>query len=256
MKIWFLGTCAGTEPFADRKHASFAVECDERIYWFDAGEGCSYTAHLAGLDLLAVKKIVISHPHMDHVGGLGNLLWNIRKLTYMKKQNPRHSDIEVYIPCMETWEGIMKILRNTEEGFKTDFAITASLTVDGVLFDDGILKVTAYHNSHLRQQCAPWTSFSFLIEHAGKKLVYSGDVGSYHDLDELIGEGCDGLIIETGHFGVDAVYDYCKEKSIGKVFFFHNGREILNNKEGSLQKISRLFGESALITEDGMSVYL
>ena len=84
MKIYFLGTCAGTEPMPDRKHASVAIECGDAIYWFDAGEGCSYTAHNMGLDLLRVKKIMISHTHMDHVGGLGNLLWNIRKLSSVK----------------------------------------------------------------------------------------------------------------------------------------------------------------------------
>lgn len=69
MKLHFLGTCSGTEPMPDRKHTSFAIETGDRLYWFDAGEGCSYTAHLMGLDLLSLCKVVISHPHMDHVGG-------------------------------------------------------------------------------------------------------------------------------------------------------------------------------------------
>ena len=102
MKIHFLGTCAGTEPMPGRKHASIAVESGKNIYWFDAGEGCSYTAHLLGIDLLKVNKVVISHTHMDHVGGLGNLLWNIRKLVIMRKQLPLHGGIEVYLPNMET----------------------------------------------------------------------------------------------------------------------------------------------------------
>ena len=44
MKLIFLGTCAGTEPMPDRKHASFVLEVGATLYWFDAGEGCSYTA--------------------------------------------------------------------------------------------------------------------------------------------------------------------------------------------------------------------
>ena len=61
MKLHFLGTCAGTEPMPGRKHASVAVEVGDRLYWFDAGEGCSYTAHLMGLDLLKIKAVFISH---------------------------------------------------------------------------------------------------------------------------------------------------------------------------------------------------
>ena len=75
-------------------------------------------------------------------------------------------------------------------------------------------------------------------------------------MDPLIGNGCNGLIIETGHFGIDDVYAYAKERPIGKVFFTHNGREILNHPEALEEKVSRYFGRSAVICRDGMSVIL
>ena len=93
MKLWFFGTCSGTEPLPGRHHVSFALESEGGLYWFDAGEGCSYTAKLAGADLLAVKKIFISHTHMDHVGGLGNLLWNIRKLEWVEGRKTLFNEI-------------------------------------------------------------------------------------------------------------------------------------------------------------------
>lgn len=257
MKVHFLGTCAGTEPMPGRKHASVAVESGDRIYWFDAGEGCSYTAHLMGIDLLKVKKIVISHPHMDHVGGLGNLLWNIRKLSNVQKRSPIHGGIEVHIPLMETWEGIMSVLRNTENGFKTDYPIMAREIQAGVVFDDGVMKVTAFPNSHLAYlNSAKCLSFSYLIECEEKKLVYSGDVGKYQDLDEALSCGCDGLIIETGHFNVDAACEYVKDKKIERIFFSHNGREILYDPEGAREKVRRRIGDYAVICEDGMTVEL
>jgi len=117
MKLHFLGTCAGTEPMPDRNHQSFAIETNGALYWFDAGAHCSATAHLMGLDLLSVKKVIISHTHMDHVGGLGNLFWDIRKLKHVKNQETKFDEITLYIPEMETWEGFSKILRNTEGGF-------------------------------------------------------------------------------------------------------------------------------------------
>lgn len=255
MKIYFLGTCAGTEPMPNRKHTSFAIESNDRIYWFDAGEGCSYTAHLLGLDLLKVEKIVISHPHIDHVGGLANLLWTIRKISLMKKELPKYNGNQVYMPCMETWEGVMLILRSSEMGFETNYPITASPVTAGALFDDGIMKVVAYPNTHLSRYNLPTDmSFSFLIQCEGKKLVYSGDVGKYEDLDCLIGGGCDGLIIETGHFGISRAYEYCKNKNIGKLFFNHSGREILNNLAAAKMKVSDLFGDKATICQDGMSI--
>lgn len=255
MKIYFLGTCAGTEPMPTRKHTSFVVECGEQLYWFDAGEGCSYTAHNMGLDLLKIRKIVISHPHMDHVGGLGNLLWTIRKLTVVKKLD-HLEDVDVYIPKLKVWDSLITMMRYTESGFKTKFQLTAHQTQDGVLFDDGNLRVTASHNTHMQPVDGQWMSFSFLIEGDGKKLVYSGDVKAYTELDSLIGDGCDGLIIETGHFVIADVYEYTKDKSIGRIFFNHNGREILYAPEQAEQRVDALFGGKAVIAYDTMTVTL
>lgn len=255
MKIYFLGTCAGTEPMPTRKHTSFVVECGEELYWFDAGEGCSYTAHNMGLDLLKVRKIVISHPHMDHVGGLGNLLWTIRKLTVVNKLD-HLEDVDVYIPNLRVWDGLIELLSHTEGGFKTKFQLTAHQTQEGILFDDSNLRVTAQHNTHMQPVDGQWQSYSFPIEGDGKKLVYSGDVKAYTELDSLIGIGCDGLIIETGHFAIDDVFAYTKDKSIGQIFFNHNGREILNFPVESEEKIFKLFGDSAVVCHDGLSTAL
>ena len=255
MKLYFLGTCAGTEPMPGRRHTAFTLECGDKLYWFDAGEGCSYTAHTMGLDLLKVRKIIISHPHMDHIGGLGNLLWTIRKLMWCKKLDTLE-DVDVYIPNLQTWDGILKILTNAESGFKIKFRLTAHQTQEGVLFDDGTLRVTALHNTHMQPAEDQWQSYSFLIESEGKRLVYSGDVKKYEELDPLIGDGCDCLIIETGHFGIDDVYAYTQNKNIGKVIFNHNGREILEDGEAADQKIQNLMGPQGLIAYDTMTFEL
>lgn len=258
MKLHFLGTCAGTEPMLDRKHTSFVIESDGRLYWFDAGEGCSHTAHLMGLDLLSVCRVVISHTHMDHVGGLGNLFWNIRKLTTVGEKRPtRFDEIELYIPNLETWDGIRTVLNNTEGGFATQFKIVPKLVEDGVLFDDGVMRVTAFHNHHLRHnEGEPWRSFTYRIECEGQMLVYSGDLGSYSDMDEAIGEGCDAVIVETGHFGIDDVYGYMMQKEVGHVFFNHNGREVLSDREAAQKKLAEKFEGRATLCEDGMTVDL
>lgn len=257
MKIHFLGTCAGTEPMPDRKHSSLAVEAGGRCYWFDAGEGCSRTAYLLGIDLLKVGKVIISHTHMDHIGGLGNLLWNIRKVSGMERRLPKQGAVDVYIPNMESWEGLMLLLRNTESNFRTEYPVNGIPVNPGLLFDDGTARITAYPNTHMsaweKDRCL---SFSYLMECEGKRIVYSGDVGKYQDLDEAIGDGCDGLIVETGHFGMDVVRDYTAGKKINRIFFTHNGREILSDPEAAKAKAEKYFGKKAVICQDGMSVLI
>ena len=258
MKIYFLGTCCGAEPIENRNHASILVECGDKNYFFDAGEGCSRTAHLLGIDLLKVKNIVISHPHMDHVGGLGNLLWNIRKLSRVKKVNPAYGDIEVYIPVLDTFDGVMKIIENAECGYINEYQTNVTKITDGLLLEDKNLKVTAFHNEHLlrNSENGEYRSFSFLIEGDNKRLVYSGDIKSLTELDDIIGDGVDALIIETGHRKILDVFEYAKNKNIGTVYFSHNGREILNAEKEAEKKVDELFNGKGVICYDKMVVEL
>ena len=184
-------------------------------------------------------------------------MWNIRKLAGLRDVVPNSGGIQVYIPNEETWEGVMKILHNAEGNFRTAYPVEASYVREGVLFDDGFMKVTAFGNTHLSYaEVDHYLSYSYLIECEGKKLVYSGDLGKYEDLDPLMKDGCDGLIIETGHFGIDAVKQYVADKKIGRLFFSHNGREILNNPETSAKKVEDYFEGRGLICTDGITIEL
>ena len=73
--IIFLGTCSGTEPMPGRHHSSVVFEINGTYYWFDAGESCSHTAYTSGIDVTRIRAIFISHMHIDHVGGLANLIF-------------------------------------------------------------------------------------------------------------------------------------------------------------------------------------
>ena len=155
MKLHFLGTCAGTEPMPERKHASFALEVNGDLYWFDAGEGCSYTAHNMGLDVLKVKKIIISHPHLDHTGGLANLIWNIRKMHWVKNSETM-GEIDIFLPDMQVWDGVMTLLHCSEGKFALEDHLHPHSVQDGLLFDDDAVRVTALHNLHVAAQPGQW----------------------------------------------------------------------------------------------------
>lgn len=124
MRLIILGSCSGTQPFPGRHHTSFIIEHRGKLYWFDAGETCSYTAHCMGLDLLKSSKIVISHTHMDHIGGLGNLLWTVRKLNGISGDFSGKR-LDIYIPQVESYEAIIKMLQSTQGNFSADFELEA-----------------------------------------------------------------------------------------------------------------------------------
>jgi len=101
-----------------------------------------------------------------------------------------------------------------------------------VIFEDENIRVSALHNTHLNENGKNgWHSYSFLIEAENKRVVFSGDVGVPEDLDPYMENGCDILIIETGHHSVSDVCSYANSKNVKKLLFTHHGREILRNME-------------------------
>ena len=262
MKLHVLGTCSGTEPIPDRRHVSFALEADDGLYWFDAGEGCSYTAHLMGVDLLALRALFISHAHADHIGGLPNLFSNVVKLNSREQDPARRLDgrsVPVFLPAIHLWEGLWHFFGVAQGKPDTRMEFPVQLLSDGPVFDDGVLRVRALHNTHLGlpAEGAPWQCFSFRIEAEGKVLVYSGDVRDVRELDPLL-DGCDLLLMETGHHQVAPVCEYLAERipRLGRLAFIHHGRAILEDPEGQLRLAQRILGERVLITSDGTTLDL
>ena len=263
MKLTFLGTGSGTEPIAGYRHVSFTIEHANQFYWFDAGESCSYHGHLAGIDLLRVAAIFISHTHMDHVGGLANLLWNMRKvssLTPDPKRKLTGKNVRLYFPDPEVWQGFETVLKGTEGGFELDYTLDVRHYQQGVIHADPQgLRVTALPNRH-RGEPRPgesWRSFSFRVDAGGRSVVFSGDVKHISELEPLLDQ-CDLLLMETGHHDVASVCHYLRqrERTIGQLGFIHHGRAILADPEAELRKARGIFGRNVFVAREGQQLDL
>lgn len=231
MNIHFLGTCSGTEPMPDMHHQSWILETGGINYWFDAGENCAHRAHTSGINIMNTAAIFVSHPHIDHIGGLANLFSCIQKLERQyKAQLIRNNELHIYFPDLPLLDAIKTI---TFSGRPITFRYTLHEhpIQDGLLFEDENIRVTALHNQHMKEDGSNgWHAFSFLIEVESKKLVFSGDVRFASELLPLIGDGCDILIMETGHHDVAQVMEFAKTHHVKNLCLTHHGRQIIENR--------------------------
>jgi len=84
MKLRITTLCENTAANMDllaEVGLSILVETDEVNILFDSGQGivASYNADALGIDLSKIDKIVLSHGHFDHTGGLREILRKMRK---------------------------------------------------------------------------------------------------------------------------------------------------------------------------------
>ena len=258
MKIHILGSCCGAEPIPGRRHTAWVLEADGVLYWFDAGEGCSYTAHMMGLDLLSVKSVFISHPHIDHVGGLANLMFSIGKLSSVKATPPKVTDkIKLFTPDMSHFEAISRVAEYPHSYLYDNCKFDPSPISDGEIYRDKTVSVEALHNSHLGDTPVH-KSFSYRIKVKDKTLLYTGDVDTIADIDDFLKDGCDVLLTETGHHKPESIPLHIKEKSfdVKKIIYVHNGRAIINHPEESAAAIREAWGDSFHIANDGDTIIL
>ena len=212
MRIVFLGTSHGY-PEANRKCSSAMIEVGENHYFIDMGCDAMNDLINRGMKPDSVKGIFVTHMHGDHTNGL---------VSFLELASWAFKTVEPEI-CVPTNPD------NVKASLGAWFALNGSTIRDfrfsevheGVIFDDGALKVTAYRTKH----CA--VSYSYLVEAEGKRVLFSGDLSKTPSNDfphAVLGLPLDLAVLESAHFTPKEYINILSGKDVKKVCFNHYSR--------------------------------
>jgi ribonuclease BN (tRNA processing enzyme) len=186
------GTAA---PSATRVSAGHLVEAGDVRLLLDCGSGVVHRMAALGVSWQAITHVAITHFHGDHTSDLAMLFtaWRYGDLP------PRSAPVTVIGP-----PGTLALVARIEAAFGLDVHAMGFEVSIGEVPTDGTIVLAP--EVTLRAIPVPHTpeSVAYCVEHAGHRLVYSGDTA----FDEGFGAwaaGCDLLLLECSlpaSFGV------------------------------------------------------
>jgi len=206
MRITFIGTSHGI-PQQGRKCSCTLVEAGGRMYLVDLGTMITEALAERSLTPEAIGAVFLTHMHGDHVNGLPAF---VDQIAWAWKD----ADPEIFLPEKEhaVWlEGWIAMTSGKEK------AIRWRGVEDGAVFDDGVMKVTAYQNQHTAR------SFSFLLEAGGKRVLFTGDLKKPEkDFPALAADTSLDLIVgEAAHFSPTEYIPVCRRYRVKALCLNH-----------------------------------
>jgi ribonuclease BN (tRNA processing enzyme) len=193
-EILFLGTAGGPPLRFDRSEPSTLLIVNGREYLIDCGIGTARRLVEAGLDSSKITTMLFTHLHADHDMGLADVMAND---FFGGGGSGTAGPFHIYGPP-QTSQLVDAGFQFISVGFRPFAAapptayrihgasfvspfITHEIAHDGLVFDDGNIRVTAAENSHyvmIPAAARPqYKSYSYRIETPDGVIIFSGDTG-------------------------------------------------------------------------------
>ena len=247
MKITVLGSGSAFSSLS-RFNSSCFVEAGMNKFLIDCGSDALRAIQKAGVALLSIQKIFITHLHADHCGGVPAVLTAMHVLG-------RKEPVEVYIPSTQLeftkiWLANVFIY-NKKMSFETML-----LPIEGGEINlRGDVKLEFMQTNHLEKYLEyaekagiNARSFSMIVREGNKKFFFSSDVGSIDEITQHL----DGSLslIEAAHPTLEEMADISRKKS-NSVFFTHIPQELETRGTWRKELHSKFGVEKLNIVHDG-----
>ena len=191
--VTILGSGGGPPTNTRRYGPSTLVQAAGETLLFDAGRGAAF--RLAEAKIPFVSKIFLTHLHSDHIFSIPDLWltpWPVRRDHPLEIWGPAGT-AAMMANLEKAYEFDIHIRRDVDEKFPAiAVEVKATDVTEGVIYDNGGLKVTVFDVDHRPIKPA----FGYRIDYDGHSVVISGDTRKSDNLIKF-SEGVDVLIHEV-----------------------------------------------------------
>jgi ribonuclease BN (tRNA processing enzyme) len=186
--IYFLG--CGSAFSRRHNQTNLLIVKGDRHLLVDCGTTCGRALARAGLSVLDIDDVLITHSHADHVGGLEELILMNR---YVARRRPR-----IYIPGSYQKTLWNQTLRGGAEynerhngkglGFTDYWEVVRPNNVpgsprDGQTFTVGDIQIRTFRTRHYPEQATTWKDAMYSIGLViDERVIFSGDTQFDPDL--------------------------------------------------------------------------
>ncbi len=239
MKVTFLGTADGHTSL-HRDHSGLLLRAPESSFLLDCGAPAAQFLLREGAPVEIPRHVWLSHMHSDHVSQFGSF---IQSLWLRGRRTPLH----VYAPAemtlaLQDW--LEKCLLFPELlGFVIQWH---PLRSGRVIHQDGytltpfatrhLKSLAGYFQSHYPTTC--FDCFGLILDHEGKRTVYSSDLATPKDLLPALKKPIHDLFCELTHFSEKDLFTTLAPYDIRRLWITHYP-DRLWRKQALLRKLAR-----------------
>lgn len=192
-EVVVLGSAGGPTPKPGRRPVSHALVIDQDVTLVDCGNGTVSQFVSAGLDLGRLRRILISHHHIDHVADVAMLLhlaWSQLKAPVQVIGPPPLARLfELHYEAFDF--DIRSRMNDEGRAHLREFVRVQEITGPETI-NDGATTITAVLVDHPPVKHA----FGYRIDQSGVSVCFSGDTRPSGELT-VLARGTDLLVHET-----------------------------------------------------------